>query len=80
MTEKPDYIKERIKLITELVKLVFSLFLTTVAGTFVLVEKPDLDNKSGFLIIYGGFFCLVTLGVIIVLISYMFEYMKYLNR
>ena len=58
----PDFIKEHIKLETELLRLYFVLFLTDVSGTVALVGK--ISSKSSAILFALGVVFAFVLGVL----------------
>ncbi|MGM9510927.1 hypothetical protein ACS5NO_24545 [Larkinella sp. GY13] len=78
--EEKDYIKERVKFLTEILKLLFSLFLITVAGSFVSFQQSDYHDKYAVLFALGTFFWIFLLIIIAAMTIFLLDYIKILNR
>ncbi len=63
----PDFIKERIKLETETLRLYFVLFLADVSGSIALIGKPQsMDAMINIILIILGF----TFACILAIVMY----------
>ncbi|GAB2582622.1 hypothetical protein [Spirosoma areae] len=78
-----DYIKEQIKFLSEILKIIFALFLATITGTIALIiKKPDTLTrpKELFFIAIGMVLTIVSGGGLLFLYRAIVGYIRFLNR